>query len=169
MKTALQVINDMVKARLTQPEVDILDDTGQRGEGTISSREYRLLQDRGLKVLSVGISSPRFNPSVEDLIIRNWNATWLMNARMESEQIDRRRNIFEATAQEQAIRQYADALSREINEGAKKGKPTEKEMLKTLLLRSRSLIRSSDQLRRRMSTELQDVEDMIKWIEENGS
>ena len=61
-----------------------------------------------------------------------------------------------------------DALSREINEGTKRGKPTEKEMLKTLLLRSRSLIRSSDQLRRRMSTELQDVEDMIKWIEESG-
>jgi hypothetical protein len=30
-KTAMQVINEMVKARLTQPEVDILDDQGVRG------------------------------------------------------------------------------------------------------------------------------------------
>jgi len=169
MKTALQVINNMIEARLTQLQVDVLDDTGRRTEETMSSREHKLLQDRGLKVLKVNINNPRFDPTVEDLIIRHWKATWLVNAKIESEQIDRRRNIFEATAQEQAMRQYADALSRGINEGAKRAKPTEKEMLKTLLLRSRSLIRSSDQLRRRMTTELQDIEDMIKWIEENGS
>jgi hypothetical protein len=105
---------------------------------------------------------------VEESIIRQWNATWLSNARAESEQIDRRRNIIETTAQEQAVRQYADSLSREINELMKKGRPNTKETLKALLMRSRALIRSSEQLRRRMSTELQDVEDMIKWIEVNG-
>src|SRR6185369_16487132 len=55
-KTAIQVINDMVKARLTQPEVDVMDDHGVRGSGTIPSQEYKLLQSRGLKVLSVGIN-----------------------------------------------------------------------------------------------------------------
>lgn len=168
-KTALQVINDMVKARLTQPEVDILDDTGRRREGTIPSPEYKLLQDRALEVLSVGIFSPRFNPTVEEQIIRQWNATWLGNAILESKLIDRERNLLETTAQERAIRQYADTLSREINEVAKEGKPNEREMLKTLVLRSRSMIRSSEQLRRRMSTELQDIDEIIKWIEENGS
>jgi len=167
-KTALQVINDMVKARLTQAEVDVLDDTGRRGEGTISSPEFYLLKDRGLIVLSVGIGNPRFNPTVEESIIRTWNATWLNNAKAESEQIDRRRNIVEKTAGEKANRQYVDVLSREINELAKTGKPSTKETLKALLLRSRSIIRSSEQLRRRMSTELQDIEDMIKWIEVNG-
>ncbi len=169
MKTALQVINDMVKARLTQPSVDVLDDTGQYIEGNQESREYKLLQARGLKVLSVGINTPRFNSEIEDAIIHNWKASWLVSAKTESQQIDRRRNIFEATAQEQAKRQYAGVLSREINEAAQSGKLTEKQMLKTLLMRSHSLIQSSDQLRRRMSTELQDIEEMIKWIEENGS
>src|SRR5512133_3368910 len=46
-KTALQVINEMVKARLTQAEVDILDDHGVRGQGTIPSAEFKLLQERG--------------------------------------------------------------------------------------------------------------------------
>ena len=169
MKTALQVINEMVKARLTQPSVDILMIPANGLKEIMESREYKLLQARGLKVLSVGINTPRFDPSIEEAIIRYWKAAWLVNAKTESEQIDHRRNLFEATAQEQARRQYAGVLSREINEAAKSGKLTEKEMLKTLLMRSHSLIQSSDQLRRRMSTELQDIEEMIKWIEENGS
>jgi hypothetical protein len=167
-KTALQVINDMVKARLTQPEVDVLDDTGKRGDGTIPSREYQLLQDRGLKVISVGINTPRFNPTVEDSIIKAWNASWLNNAKSESDQIDRRRNNIEKTAEEKAKRQYVEALSREINELAKVEKPSIKETLKSLILRSHSMMRSSEQLRRRMTTEMQDIEEMIKWIEANG-
>ena len=68
-KTALQVINEMVKARLTQPEVDILDDTGTRGQGQIPSPEYRLLQNRGLKVLVVSIGNLRLDPEIEETII----------------------------------------------------------------------------------------------------
>ena len=167
-KTALQVINDMVKARLTQAEVDILDDTGRRGEGTIPSKEFELLKDRGLKLISVSISSPRFNPTVEESIIKGWNASWLNNAKAESEQIDRRRNNIEKTAEEKAKRQYVEALSREVNELAKSGKPSIKETLKALILKSHTMIQSSEQLRRRMTTEMLDIEEMIKWIEANG-
>jgi len=167
-KTALQVINDMVKARLTQAEVDILDDTGQRGEGTIHSKEFDLLKDRGLKLINVSINGPRFNSTVEDSIIKGWNASWLNNAKAESDQIDRRRNNIEKTAEEKAKRQYVEALSREINDLAKIGKPSIKETLKVLILRSHSMIRSSEQLRRRMTTEMQDIEEMVKWIEANG-
>jgi hypothetical protein len=170
-KTALQVVNEMVKARLTQAEVDVMNDTGQRGQGRIASQEYRLLEERGLRVMNVSISKVRLNPSVEEQLIKQWSATWLNNAKAESEQIDRKRNIIETSAQEQALIKYAEILSREVNDVAKKGEPNVKETLKTLLMRSRALIRSgehSEQLRRRMSTELQEVEDMIKWVEVNG-
>ena len=158
----------MVKARLTQVEVDILDDTGKRGEGTISSKEFILLKDRGLKIINVSIGNPRFNPAVEESIIKTWNASWLNNAKAESDQIDRRRNIIEKTAEEKAKRRYVEVLSHEINELAKAGKHSIKETLKALILRSHSMIRTSEQLRRRMTTEMQDIEEMIKWIEANG-
>lgn len=170
-KTALQVVNEMVKARLTQAEVDILNGTGQRGQGTISSQEYKLLEGRGLMVLNVSIGNVRFNPTVEEQLIKQWSATWLNNAKAESEQIDRKRNIIETSAREQAQINYAMIISREINELTKKEKPNVQGILKALLLRSRALIRSgeySEQLRRRMSTELQEIEDMIKWVEVNG-
>ncbi len=165
-KTALQVINEMVKARLTQKEVDYLDDHGMRGEGRIESREYKLLQERGLKVLGVGIGGLTLNPVIEDTIIQRWSTTWLRNAKNESEQIERRKDIIESAAREQAIRQYADMLSREL---VLKKPVGIKETLRTLLMRTRTFIFNNDQLRRRMTTQQQELEDIIKWIEVNGS
>ncbi len=165
-KTALQVINEMVKARLTQEEVDILDDNGARGQGTISSAEYKLLQERGLEVRSVGIFSLLFNPEIENTIIQRWSATWLINARTESEQVERKRSLVETNGQEKAIRQYADFLSKDLTQKKPVGI---KDTLKTLLLRTRTRIMNNHQLRQRMTDEQQDLENIIRWIEGSGS
>lgn len=165
-KTALQVINEMVKARLTQEEVDIFDDNGVRVQGTAPSREYKLLQDRGIEVRSVGIFNPILDPMIENTIIDQWSATWLQNARIESEQVERKRNLVETAGQEKAVRQYADFISKDLIQKRPVGI---KDTLKTLLLRTRTLIMSNHQLRQRMSEEEQDVEEMLRWIEGNGS
>lgn len=165
-RTALQVITEMVKARLTREEVDLLDDHGGRGQGKIPSAEYKLLQERGLEVLNVSIGGLRFNPEIEGTIIRNWSATWLNNAKMESEQVERKRSLVETNGQEKAIRQYADFLSKDLTQKKPVGI---KETLKTLLLRTRTLIINNHQLRQRMMDEQQDLENIIRWIEGNGS
>jgi hypothetical protein len=165
-KTALQVINEMVKARLTQEEVDILDDHGRHGQGTTPSLEHKLLQDRGLEVIVVSIGNLRLDPEIEDTIIHNWSSTWLLNAKMESEQVERKRSIIETQGHEKAIRQYADFLSKDLIQKKPVGI---KETLKTLLLRTRTLIMNNHQLRQRMSDEQQDLEDIIRWLEGNGT
>ncbi len=165
-KTALQVINEMVEARLTQPEVDILDDHGVRGQGTIPSQEYKLLQNRGLRVRSASVSNLRLNPIIEDTIISRWSATWLNNAKGEKDQIERRQNIVKSAGQEKAIRQYADQLSRDLIQKKPEGV---KGTLKTLLMRTRAIIINNDQLRKDMVDEQQELEEILKWIEANGS
>jgi hypothetical protein len=165
-RTALQVITEMVKARLTKEEVDILDDHGGRGSEQIPSAEYKLLQERGLEVINVSIGGLRFNPEIESTIIRNWSATWLNNAKLESEQVERKRSLVETNGQEKAIRQYADFLSKDLTQKKPVGI---KETLKTLLLRTRTLILNNHQLRQRMADEQQDLENIIRWIEGNGS
>jgi len=165
-KTALQVINEMVKARLTQPEVEVLDDHGRRGQGITSSTEYKLLQSRGLEVISVSIGNLRFNPTIEQTIIRQWSATWLLNARAEREQVERERIIVETKGRDEAIRQYANFLSKDLVQKKPAGL---KETLKTLLLRTRTIIINNPQLRQRMSDEQQDLEDIIRWLEGNES
>jgi hypothetical protein len=156
----------MVKARLTEPEVADLDKHGVRRTQKVSSEEYKLLQKRGLKVLSVSVGGLMFNPEIERTIIKRWSTTWLKNANNEKEQIERKKNVIETAAHEQAIRQYADKLSYEI---IKKKPVGVKETLRTLLLRSRTIIFSNEQLRKRMAVEEQELEDIIKWIEVNDS
>ena len=165
-KTALQVINEMVKARLTQPEVDVLDDHGVRGEGKVASLEFKLLQERGIKVLGASVGNLRLDPEIENTIINRWSASWFNNAKAEKEQIERRRSIVESAGQDQAIRQYADLLSRDLIQRKPIGV---KSTLKTLLLRTRTIIFTNDQLRKGMEREQAELEEIIKWIEADGS
>jgi hypothetical protein len=155
----------MVKARLTQPEVDIFDDHGVRGVGTIPSPEYKLLQSRGLKVLGVSISTIRFHPTIDDTIINRWSASWLKTAEEEKKQIERRLNITLTAGQDQAIRQYAEKLSVDLLRKKPEGAP---ETLKTLVMRSRAIIIENEQLRKRMAEEQETFEEIIKWMELNG-
>jgi len=170
-KTALQVINEMVRARLTESRVDILDEIGKRVEGQMDSEEYKILQGRGLKVLSVSISNVRLHPTVQEQWIKHWSANWLKLAKAESDQLERQRNLSETAAQDETHLTYALLLSREVEPICKRN-PSVKRLLISLLLRTRAVIRSgeySNFLRRRMTVELQDIEDTIKWMgdEEN--
>ena len=165
-KTALQVINEMVKARLTQPEVVILDDHGVRGTGTIPSAEFMLLQKRGLKVLGVGVSigNLSLNPLINEKIIDRWSATWHNNAKSESDQIARKKDIIESAGQEKALLQYADRLSRDL---VLKKPIGVKNTLKTLLMRTRTIIINDDKLRHNMVDAQGELEEIIKWTEVN--
>ncbi|HKI54256.1 MAG TPA: hypothetical protein VJ987_09035 [Anaerolineales bacterium] len=160
--TALQVINEMVNARLKNPEVVVLDDHGTRGDGTLPSREYKLLQDRGITVLSVGIANLRFKPDINGKIIDKWSASWLKNAEEENKQIKRRQNIMKTSGQEKAIRQYADLLSADLSRKKPAGV---KETLKALVMRTRTIIIKNDKLRSEMEEEQQMLEDILRWIE----
>jgi len=162
--TALQVINEMVNARLKNPEVVILDDHGTRGKGTVSSPEYDLLKKRGITVLSVGIGKLRFKSEIEEKIIAKWSASWLKNAKAEAKQIARRQDIVRTAGQEKAIRQYADRLSRDLIQKRPVGV---KETLKTLVMRTRTIIINDDTLRKDEDEEqlAERVEDILRWIE----
>jgi hypothetical protein len=164
-KTALQVINKMVEARLTQPEVDVFDDHGVRGTGTIPSPEFKLLQSRGLRVLGVSISNIRFHPQIEETIIKRWSATWLKTAEEEKKQIERRLDILKTAGQDQAIRQYAEKLSADLLRRKPEGY---QETLKTLVMRTRGIIIENEKLRQSMADEQEVFEEIIKWMEVNG-
>jgi hypothetical protein len=132
----------------------------------MESPEYKLLQERGLQVQRVGIFNLGFDPEIERTIIQRWSATWLLNAKMESEMVERKRSLVETNGHEKAIRQYADFLSKDLIQKRPVGI---KETLKTLVLRTRALIINNHPLRQRMPDEQQDLENIIRWIEGNGS
>lgn len=166
-KTAFQVINEMVNARLKNELVPYLTETGVRVENfpPVLSREYDQLQKRGLQILNVSISNPRVNPTAESRIIGEWEANWLEIATTEKNQIKLQKSLMEATGQEKATLQYASELS----EALEKDKPSDmKGTLKKFLARTRSLIIRNNDLRQNMKVEQQELEEMIRWIEVNG-
>ncbi len=164
-ETALETINRMIKARMTEAEVEVLDDSGRPGEGMIRSPEFDLLKRRGIKVLSAGASSLRFPPDIEDQLLKQWSATWLDNAKAERNRIERQRGFVELDGQVETVGSYAKSIS----ENLLKHSPGDiKDTLKILLLRSRDELVKNDRLHRRASMEREELAEIIQWVERNG-
>jgi hypothetical protein len=167
-QTALQIINQMVKARMTQDSVVHLNDQGEPDHsiGSVPSKEYEILKGRGLRVHAVSIRGIRLNPSIEEQLIRQWKATWLQNARAEKAQIDRLRSFAEIKADLDGKMEYAVSIGKSLQEE----KPEDRqETLRTLLLRSRNELVKNDRFHRRASMEREALEEIIRWVERNGA
>jgi len=165
-ETALQTINRMVAARLTEAEVKILDDNGKPGCGSFKSPEYELLEKRGLKVTVTGVNNLRFPKDVENQLVSQWKSSWLISANKERKRIDRQRGFMELSSQVQTVLKYALSLSKDLL----RHKPaTQKETLKTLMLRSRDELIKNDRLHSLASMERKELERLIQWVEGDGS
>jgi hypothetical protein len=164
-ETALQTINRLVTARLQKQEVGVVDDFGQYTDKKQASSEYRLLQERGLKVVSVTINNLRFKPAVEELVVRQWTASWVKNAKAERDRLDRRRSLIELQSRDSAFKDYAGAIGREILSSQPSGPDA---TLKTLLSKTRRDLARNDHLHRRLSTEIDELTEIIQWVEQNG-
>jgi hypothetical protein len=163
-ETALQTITRMVNERMKYEYVMQMNEYGEYGsiEEPLRSQEFLILRDRGIKVSSVGISGLRFEPSIESQFLGKFTSNWLDNARRERERIDKERNLTEHESREQAVMQYATAISREIIQNRPS---TGVQALRTLIRGSRSFIIKDNDLRRRTSTELEDLSGIIEWID----
>lgn len=161
--TALQVINAMVEMRLKYAQVPTLDNHGRLISGSLPSREYQILKDRGLVVDSVSVGKIRFNEKIEKTIIEKWATSWLKSAKDEEARIQRQQDVIKTAAHERAYRQYADRLSSDI---LRRQPPDAKEALKTLLLRTRTIILTDDNLREQMKGEVEKLGDILRWVEE---
>ncbi|MGD8404209.1 MAG: hypothetical protein PVJ21_11150 [Anaerolineales bacterium] len=170
LETALQTINRMIKARMTEANVTILNESGTPAdtldkENTIPSLEYKLLQRRGLKVLNASVSNLRFPPDIEDQFVHQWRTSWLDSARAERDRIDRLRGFVELSGRVEAYLEYTKSLSSNLL----RHRPTiKKDMLKILMLRSRDELVKNDRLHRRASMEREELEELIQWVERNG-
>ena len=163
-KTALQLINHMIRERMTSPVVAQLDANGQRAAGWQDSREFRTLSERGIRVLSVSVSNLRFQPEVEDRLVGNWTSNWLLNARAERERIETARSFSSLSGQERAITDHALEIAGELLQ-QKEQDADLKQVVRSLLARSRFILIRSDRMHRRAANELQELEEVMQWLE----
>ena len=110
----LDFIAAAIRERLTQPQYRELGLDGQRTGEMLSSREYALLQERGIRVMAVALPAIFLPPEVEEELVARWTANWLVRARKERELVEQRRNL----AKKQGEQEAADAWARIIVEEA---------------------------------------------------
>jgi hypothetical protein len=91
--SALEGIRKAILARLTEPEVEALDEYGrpQANQPLVPSPEFKLLQDRGLEVQDVFITGLSLPPTVETQLIHRWKGSWSGFVRQQQDLIDQER------------------------------------------------------------------------------
>jgi hypothetical protein len=167
--TALNIINEMIKERMTKPLYNEMDENGKFTGRKLESQEYNYLKSRGLRVLSVSASDPRFSQKVEEGLVNRWSSTWEANAKARREAIEQQRKVIEMRGHEQGSLAYLHELSLDLarDDGAppKDVSQNTKDTLKKLVLHSRNTLIGSDRLERRLGSEIDELDEIIRWLE----
>ncbi len=102
-------------------------------------------------------------PAVETQLLSRWTTSWLSNARADRDRIERLDLAYTEQGRHQALLDHALVLGEAVN----KEKPgTVAATVRTLLQASESEIRANDRLLSRISSELESLQGLEKWLEE---
>ena len=161
--TALQIINQMMKARMSQAIVIKLDDCGRVTEAQQPSDEYKKLTERGVAVLSASVNAIFLSREIEEQLLSRWTTSWLSNARSDRSRIDRLDMAYMEEGKHQALLDHALVLSEAIN---KEHPSTVPAAVRSLLQATEGEIRANDRLLSRVSSQLESIQGLEKWLEE---
>lgn len=103
----LDFIAAAIRERLTQPQYRELGLDGERTGEVLPSREYALLQERGIRVIAVALPAVFLPPEVEQQLVSRWTANWLVRARKERELVEHRRSLAQKQGEKAAATQWA--------------------------------------------------------------
>jgi len=159
-QTALQIINQMMKARMTQAAVPLLDESGQPLEGFSISKEFKTLSERGIKVYGVSVSNLRFNQEVEGQLVGQWKTNWLENAKSDRNRVERLKRVYGENGSQKGRQEHAYALTEAII-----NPPDVAAAVRALLQQIQAEIRQDDRLLALTKTEIQDIDGIITWME----
>jgi hypothetical protein len=171
-KTAFNRISEMIKLRLTQPYVQVMNDVGQLTKRFDTSREYELLQNHGIRVLAVNINNLRLKE--EETLIERWNATWLQQAIIQEDNNEKRHELHKRKGEEGAAMDFAISaigqLSRDLDKPIP-DRPGAAATLRRLLRSTRAALVRNTIMIEEMTEERAHLDDMIEWLSnyQNGT
>lgn len=168
-KTAFVTIAELVQARMVEEEVVELDEFGRHTPFLKPSKEFKILQERGLRVIAVSISNLRFPSEVEEQLIRQWEATWLQRAQSESEDVDQLHAHERSTAEELALMEFAAGASQPLGNLLVDGSESKRslnlaESLEKLVRGTLRLAQREPNLHQYMTTQRNQLIDLVEWI-----
>ncbi len=167
-ETSLQMINSLLKKRLSQETVDVLDDFGRPLPDVppVASQEFERLRDMGVEVTAVFVRRLAFAPEVQEKLIGQWTTLWLKNAQKERDQVERNRKLTEAAAQEEALKEFAIDASQEISQTRPVENAPKTHALEMLVHSTFLGIRRNTSLLKRTNTEQRELAEIFRWLRE---
>ncbi|HEY3313120.1 MAG TPA: SPFH domain-containing protein [Anaerolineales bacterium] len=186
-ETTIQFLNDMIKKRLTRPQVEVLDEFGKlmlesparEGEylrllrennrsaaenllKKAESTEFAKLTQMGLEVKGVSIRKLFFSPDIEEQLINQWTALWLKNAQKEKDQVELDRKLWTTTGEQEGLKDFALMTSREIARQSSTSPAHALEMLVHSVFRG---VQRNPALFKNINTEEQrDLSKIFSWL-----
>jgi len=160
--TGAQIIAHMVKARMMQAAVPILDECGRSVKGHVLSEEYKRLRERGLRILDVTLGGYRFDPGVEEQIVRQWRSAWFANATGERGRVEQLEALAAESGRQKALLEHASVLGRALITEPAASIPA---VLRVLLQASHSELLTDERLHGLGRPELNLLSELSNWVE----
>jgi len=160
--TGLQVIRHMVKCRMMQASVAVLDESGRCLQSHAPSEEFRRLKERGVRIVDVTIGGFRFDPAVEGQIVQQWRSAWLANASGERDHVEQLEVLAAESGRQRALLEHAAVLGRSL---LSEPLPSVPSALKVLIQASHAEILTDDRLHGRGSAALSSLDELVRWVE----
>lgn len=165
--TALGFISSRIRQRLTQEIVDELDGTGHRTGRPVESKEFRMLQKRGIRIFASVLIKIALPQAIEDQLVSRWESTWLARAKAEQSDLERQLSTAKQDGNIEALEQFATISTRHIRSLLAGRHYPGQLVLHELLLGSLELIIRDRQLLGKAEKERQELLELISWAERN--
>jgi hypothetical protein len=167
-ETSLQMINGLLKKRLSQETVEVLDDFGRplAHVPPLASQEFERLRDMGLEVTGAFARRLIFAPEVQENLTGQWPMLWLKNAEKERDQVERNGKVIEANAREEALQEFALNAAVEIS-GSRLDENAPKMHALEMLVHSTLVgINRNTSLLKRSNREQRELTEIFRWLRE---
>jgi len=170
--TAFQVIQKKVFERLTKPDVLYIDEVGKPTTNRIPSPEYRLLEQRGIRVTEAHIRNLHFEKAIEQQIEDKWVSYWQIQARSEREYLKRLGSYKEHAGEKDALREFALYSTRKFDpKFLANSKPSPRsrpyhlrETVERLLRGTLMQLVQNPEVHQNLAGEESEIVDIINWL-----
>lgn len=164
----LDLISTQIKLRLTQSHYYQIDNYGKPLNETVFSKEFDLLNNRGIKFIDLSITNLRLPALIEEELQTRWRTSWLDVANREKKIVEQEQAIQSLSGQDQALMDYAYGASKHLGSYPGTIDLASKEILISLLKGNLDTISQDPELSAFLNSEYKDISELIEWVRSQG-
>jgi len=162
-QSALDIINAAVKERLTSPTYPEMVRDGRLTGQRLTSREYALLQARGIRVITFLITGVFLPPAVEEGLISRWVANWKARAEREREVVEQKRLLAKKRGESAAAEMWGSLIADDVCQQAASDGLSAAECLERLLYALSHAIQTDPLLYQAQQPEFNSLKMLWAW------